>query len=309
MTHLIYPRDAVTIGEASVRTGVPVRTIRFYCDEGLLTAVRTSGGHRVFAPPDLDRLRSIRRLRAVGLGLTAIAEVLAGERTAGAAIAAQRAAVAAELGDLSWRHAVLSALEQADGGDDALRSLAAVADRAAVRTALVDFWRTLLSVMPAPLFDEFADMDIPPIPVAPRPRQVLAFAELVRLVRTPVLRQVVARQLWGPDEESIRDKRGLLADLALAHLPAADRVVAGDAPLPGPELDLFVAAHARARGRRDTAAFRRKLLSGSAAGHPATVRYWTLTAEVLGGRCTTGAVQDWLEAALRDSAGPVPARR
>lgn len=309
MTHLIPPRDAVTIGEASVRTGVPVRTIRFYCDEGLLTAGRTSGGHRMFVPADLDRLRSIRRLRAVGLGLTAIAEVLAGERTAGAAFAAQRAAVAAELGDLSWRHAVLSALEQANGAEDVLRSLAAVADRATVRTALVDFWRTLLSAMPASLFDDFAEMDIPRIPVAARPRQVLAFAELVGLVRTPVLRQVLDRQLWGPEEGFIRDKRGLLADLALAHAPAADRVAAGEAPAPGPELDLFVAAHARARGRRDTPGFRRALLTDSPAGHPAAVRYWTLTAEVLGSHCTTGAVQDWLDAALRDSAGPVSARR
>ncbi|NUS93014.1 MAG: MerR family transcriptional regulator, partial [Nocardia sp.] len=38
-------RDAVSIGEAARRTGVPVRTIRFYCDEGLLVTGRTTGGH------------------------------------------------------------------------------------------------------------------------------------------------------------------------------------------------------------------------------------------------------------------------
>ncbi|MEU4314342.1 MerR family transcriptional regulator [Nocardia sp. NPDC024068] len=309
VTHLIYPRDAVSIGEASRRTGVPVRTIRFYCDEGLLTAYRTTGGHRVFAPADLDRLGSIRRLRAVGLGLAAIAEVLAGDQEAATAIAAERAAVAAELDELSWRHAVLCALERAEGHDHALTSLAAVADRTAARTALIDFWRPLLSAMPSPLFDDFAEMDIPPIPAAPDPGQVLAFAELVRLVRTPILREVIARQLWRSDAESIRDERALLADLATAYAPAANRVLAGDEPAAGPELDLFVAAHARARGRRDTPGFRRKLLAGSAAGHPAAVRYWTLTAETVGSHCTTGAVQDWLDAALLRSAGPEPARR
>ncbi|WP_433492701.1 MerR family transcriptional regulator [Nocardia grenadensis] len=40
---------------------IPVRTIRLYCDEELLPAHRTSGGHRMFTEEALTRLASIRR--------------------------------------------------------------------------------------------------------------------------------------------------------------------------------------------------------------------------------------------------------
>ncbi|NEA25565.1 MerR family transcriptional regulator, partial [Actinomadura bangladeshensis] len=60
-------------------TGVSVRTIRFYCDEGVLEPGRSAGGHRRFDRSAVDRLRLVRRLRALGLGLPAIAAVLTGE--------------------------------------------------------------------------------------------------------------------------------------------------------------------------------------------------------------------------------------
>ncbi|MGV9431276.1 MerR family transcriptional regulator, partial [Nocardia sp. NPDC003648] len=56
----------MTIGELATRTGVAVRTIRFYCDEGLLEVRRTAAGHRVFDRAAVDRLRLLRRLRTFG---------------------------------------------------------------------------------------------------------------------------------------------------------------------------------------------------------------------------------------------------
>ncbi|MET8795970.1 MerR family transcriptional regulator [Nocardia sp. NPDC004568] len=305
MTQITAPRGAVTIGEASRRTGVPVRTIRFYCDEGLLPAHRTGGGHRVFTGDALTRLTSIRRLRAVGLGLAAIAAVLTDEDATRGAVAAERVAVEAELQALAWRHAALLALEQTGDEDrtQVLARLAGVAERGAARDVLVGFWRRVLVAMPPGLFDEFVAMDIPVAPTAPSPGHVLAVAELAELARTPELGREISRQLWLSDRESIRDERALVAELAPAHTGAAQRVLAGSDPGPGPELDLFVAAHAAARGRRDTPSFRRRL-AAEATGHYTVSRYWALTAAALGTPHTTGATQDWLHTALHRSLEP-----
>lgn len=302
MAYITYPSDAVSIGEASRRTGVPVRTIRFYCDEGILATQRTSGGHRVFTPDALDRLLLVRQLRAVGLGLPAIAEVLAGARAVPETAAAARAGVAAELATLSWRHAVLVALEQAED-PRVLATVADIAERGAARGTLIDFWRRILGGMPASIFDGFVEMDIPRVPADPLPRHVLAFAELGQLARSPELARVVSRQVWGAGA-AIRNRRELLADLASAHTAVAARIVAGDPPGPGPELDLYVAAHATARGRRDTEGFRRELARGVAIGDRAALRYWALTAEALDTPYTTGACQQWLDTALAHSVEP-----
>ncbi|MFI1461328.1 MerR family transcriptional regulator [Nocardia carnea] len=295
--------NAVGIGEASRRTGVPVRTIRFYCDEGILAAQRTSGGHRMFTPEALDRLVLVRQLRAVGLGLATIADVLAGERAVPEAVRVERAAVEADLAALSWRHAVLVAIEQADD-PLMLTELAAVAERGAVRTTLIDFWRRVLAAMPALAFDDFVEMDIPRLPAAPAPRHVLLFAELGQLARSAELMQVTSRQIWGAGESVIRNRRAFLADLVPAHTAAAQRMIADDPPEPGPELDLYIAAHATARGRRDTEGFRRELARGVSITDRATARYWTLTAEALGSAHTTGGVQRWLDTALLRSLEP-----
>ncbi|RFU39523.1 MerR family transcriptional regulator, partial [Actinomadura logoneensis] len=105
----------------SRRTGVSVRTIRFYCDEGLLVPLRSGGGHRRFGPDAVERLRTVRRLRSLGMGLRAIQAVLAGEDDLGEAIARERAAVDAELSALAWRSAVLRAAQEGDPAGRAAR--------------------------------------------------------------------------------------------------------------------------------------------------------------------------------------------
>ncbi|GGL02003.1 MerR family transcriptional regulator [Nocardia jinanensis] len=305
MVYITDLRGAVSIGEASRRTGVPVRTIRFYCDEGILVAHRSSGGHRVFTADALARLTLIRRLRTVGLGLSDIAGVLDDEGTTRDTVARERASVEAELDALAWRHAVLRALEGASDGErpDVLARLAGVAERGVARDVLVTFWRRILATMPPGLFDDFVEMDIPPVPAVPTAGHVLAVAELTALARTPEVAHEVSRRLWLSDRGSVRDERALIVELAAAYGQAGQRVFAGDDPEPGPELDLFVAAHASARGYRDSPAFRHRLAIAGV-GHPAVARYWALTAEALGTRNTTGATENWLHTALTLSLEP-----
>lgn len=64
------------IGELSARTGVSARSIRYYEQQGLLAAVRTASGQRVFAESAVDRVRLIQRLFDAGLSSRRMAKLL-----------------------------------------------------------------------------------------------------------------------------------------------------------------------------------------------------------------------------------------
>jgi MerR family transcriptional regulator, copper efflux regulator len=74
------------IGELAERTGLSLRTIRHYDDEGLLTpSARSAGGFRLYSATDLDRLLVIRRMKPLGFSIDEMRELLAvvDELTAG----------------------------------------------------------------------------------------------------------------------------------------------------------------------------------------------------------------------------------
>lgn len=66
----------LTIGALARRANVPVKTVRFYEDIGLLPAAeRSEGGYRLFTLTDVRRLRLIRRAKLLGLSLQEIREL------------------------------------------------------------------------------------------------------------------------------------------------------------------------------------------------------------------------------------------
>ena len=66
------PHD-LAIGELSEKTGLSARTLRYYEELGLLPGVRRRlGGRRVYGADELERLRFIQRLKALGLSLEEI---------------------------------------------------------------------------------------------------------------------------------------------------------------------------------------------------------------------------------------------
>lgn len=288
-----------TIGELAARTGVAVRTIRFYCDEGLLDVGRTPAGHRVFEPAAVDRLLLLRRLRSFGIGLAAIGEVLAGTRSVAEVIAAERAVLDLELDALARRRSLLRAVEY--GEPDRLELVAAVTDPAAARTALGTFWRRQLAPLPTAVIDDFLDMNVPEPASDARPEQVVAYAELVAAVANPALGSAMSDTIRHRGTPGVRDERRLLFEVADACLGAAPSVAAGRAPAPGAALDRYVEVHAAARGRADTRSFRRQLLADAGGVEPAR-RYWQLTATLAEGVVTSGAAHLWLFDALSVSA-------
>lgn len=67
------------VGELARRTGLSVRTLRYYDEIGLLSpSRRTEGGHRLYTGDDVVRLQRIKSLRALGFTLREVGKYLDG---------------------------------------------------------------------------------------------------------------------------------------------------------------------------------------------------------------------------------------
>ena len=65
-----------TISEVREQAGVSARTLRYYEEMGLLPGVRRrAGGRRIYGADELERLRFIQRLKALGLSLAEIKDL------------------------------------------------------------------------------------------------------------------------------------------------------------------------------------------------------------------------------------------
>jgi len=70
--------SALKIGEVASLSGVPIKTIRYYDEIGLLapTVDRSESGYRLFSPLVLKRLAFVRRAQSLGLKLNEIQHIL-----------------------------------------------------------------------------------------------------------------------------------------------------------------------------------------------------------------------------------------
>jgi MerR family redox-sensitive transcriptional activator SoxR len=68
--------ELLSIGEVAARSGLAASALRFYEDQGLITATRTSGGARRYPRSVLRRLAVVRAGRNVGLSLPEIRAAL-----------------------------------------------------------------------------------------------------------------------------------------------------------------------------------------------------------------------------------------
>jgi DNA-binding transcriptional MerR regulator len=64
------------IGELAQRTGVSVRSLRYYEEQGLLTSERSAGGQRHYREGDVERVLFLQRLYTAGLSSRTIADLL-----------------------------------------------------------------------------------------------------------------------------------------------------------------------------------------------------------------------------------------
>ncbi|QDL92799.1 MerR family transcriptional regulator [Paroceanicella profunda] len=115
----------MNIAEASGRSGVPPRTIRFYEQIGLIAPRRAGNGYRDFSEADAARLALIGRARNLGFGVEDCRSLLALQEDAHRAsadvkrLARERlASIDAKIRDLKEMRGSLAALLDTCRGDD-----------------------------------------------------------------------------------------------------------------------------------------------------------------------------------------------
>ncbi len=74
---LAQEQKLLLIGQVAKESGIPIKTIRYYEELGLITSSgRTEGQYRLFKPELIARLAFIKTLQKLGLSLQEIVEVL-----------------------------------------------------------------------------------------------------------------------------------------------------------------------------------------------------------------------------------------
>lgn len=192
------PAVLLTIGQLARRSGVPVRTIRFWSDEGVLPpADRSPAGYRRYDAVAVARLDLVRTLRDLGLGLDAVREVLDQRRTVDEVAAAHVAALDRQIRSLRVQRAVCTLL--ARGGHDEremtlMNDLAqlSAAERQEVLDEFVDevFAGTDPDTPGAGIAQGMRTLPAE-LPDEPTAEQVQAWVELAELVRDRSFRERV----------------------------------------------------------------------------------------------------------------------
>ena len=182
-----------TIGRLARSTGLSVRTIRYWSDEGALPPVaRSAGGYRLYDAGSVARLELIRTLRELGLGLDDVRGVLAGETTVAEVAAAHVAALDAQIRSLKVTRAVLSTVARRGSTAEEMTLMNKLARLSAAERGRIidDFMEETFGGL------DTADPDIRTrlrfsvgdLPDDPTPAQVDAWVELAEMIQDPGFR-------------------------------------------------------------------------------------------------------------------------
>ncbi|MFK0021673.1 MerR family transcriptional regulator [Streptomyces sp. NPDC090798] len=183
----------LTIGELARATGLTVRTIRYWSDEGALPPVaRSSGGYRLYDAASVARLELIRTLRELGLGLDAVRRVLAGETTVAEVAATHVTALDAQIRALKVTRAVLSSVARrgSTAGEMTLMNKLARLSAAERKRIMEEFVEELFHGLDSvgPAIQERMRSLAGDLPEEPAPEQVDAWVELAEMVQDPEFR-------------------------------------------------------------------------------------------------------------------------
>jgi DNA-binding transcriptional MerR regulator len=290
----------LSIGELSVRTGLPVRTIRFYSDSGVVPpAERSDAGYRLYGPDALARLGLVRALRDLGVDLATIRRVLEREVSVGDVAAAHAAAIDAQIRVLRVQKAVLQAVARRGSDPQELQHMHRLAqlsddERRRIVADFVDHIFDGLDVDPS--FVARMRSAMPELPGDPSPEQVDAWIELAELVQDEDFRARI-RAMSEASAGTRRPQGDMREAAARVSARAGDALRRGVAP-GTPEAEAVVAELAPLFGDGDRLALAERLATGTDAR---AERYWQLLAIINGWPPvpTTVPAWEWFIAALR----------
>ncbi|MGT2532272.1 MerR family transcriptional regulator [Streptomyces nojiriensis] len=309
--------DATTlcsIGELSRRTGLPVRTIRFYSDAGLVApTTRSPAGYRLYGLDALVRLELLRTLRELGMDLATSRRVLDRELSVAEVAAAHADAVDARIRALQLRRSVLRAVAASGAGPEEIKLMHRLTRLSGEeRRRLIDDFmddtfgsrdseegtRTATSVLRAAT---------PELPDDPSGEQVAAWVELAELVGDEDfrarMRRTAVHQATGGGSGIEGEAGEELMDLVRREVAGAmesgiDPLGEGAVPI----IDDLVHRFAETFDRTPDAAFRAWLARRFEELHdPRVDRYWRLVWIVNGWQVVPNLtpVHPWLIRALR----------
>jgi DNA-binding transcriptional MerR regulator len=308
-----------SIGELARRTGLAVRTIRFYSDSGVVPPTnRNPAGYRFYDLDALVRLDLVRTLRDLGVDLATIKRVLEREITVPEVAATHAEALDVQIRALRLRRAVLQAVAKRGSSTEELRLMHQLADLSDEerRRLVTDFIDEAFGGLDAnPEFVAMMRSAMPELPEDPAPAQLEAWVELAQLVRDPAFKAGVRRAAeHQAAERADGDQTGLHHDLTDLTIYVRERVESAlaDGIDPAgeearPVLAELVARYAETFDKTDTPAYREKLVTRlEVASDPLTERYCLLLTAVNGTPVppSLAPVFGWFLTALRQHPNP-----
>lgn len=295
-----------TIGQISRLTRLSVRRLRFYADKGLLPpSHRTESGYRLFGDEDIVRIDLIRALREAGLGLQAIADVLAQKLSLKQVLALRLEEVEAQLtAQRRVASALRAALASAEPSNDDLRRIWIMTNLSqAERSMAVErfFEQVTQDSELDPRWSQWmVRMSTPKLPDEPTSAQLDAWLELSSLMADPVFITQMREngldssgplnfELFGEVQKQVAEqaRNALAAGLDPAS-PQGEAVATA-----------YLAGWAEAMGVTPDAAFYARMRRKHLQHRPLMARYWDLVT-VLGAqpeRTEMTPEWRWIEAA------------
>jgi DNA-binding transcriptional MerR regulator len=304
-----------SIGDLARRTGLAVRTIRFYSDCGIVAPTgRSPAGYRLYDVDAVARLDLVRTLRDLGVDLPTIRKVVHRELSLPAVAAAHAEALDVQIRILRLRRAVLTSVARRGSTPeemDLMHKLAKLSEDERQRL-IGDFFDAVFGDLGAePSFAGVRRSMTPELPDDPEAEQVQAWAELAELSQDPGFRACMRRM--ARDEAAERGqgdapvlRRGLVA---VVRDQAGPALAAGTGPA-SPQAAAVVAAltahYAHILGLPDDAGLRRQLLARlETVNDPRRERYLMLLA-VINGWPTPESLTPILDWSIRSLGAGVP---
>ncbi|TCM50012.1 DNA-binding transcriptional MerR regulator [Kribbella sp. VKM Ac-2568] len=300
--------ELYSIGELARRTGVSVKTIRFYSDRGLVPPTdRSPAGYRRYDLAAVARLDLIRTLRELGLDLTTVRRVLDHEIALSEVAAAHAAALTVQIRTLRLRRAILTAVSERGSTPEELNLMHRLARLSeAERDRLIgDFLDTVFGDDPD--FAAIRRTLTAELPDHPTTAQLEAWVELAELSQDPGFRSAVRQMAEdykaarGPGRVPLRP--GLVARIREQVDPAVRAGIDPHSPEADAVLRSLTADYAAAVGAADDDHLRARLAELlQTANDPRWAQYLTLLATINGWAAPEplAPIYDWtIEALLR----------
>ncbi len=290
-----------TIGEFSKLSGVSVRRLRFYSDEGLLPpTARGLNGYRMYSGADLARLDLILALREAGVSLDEIHKILSRSLALGDVLRLRLRTLEAEI--LSKRRmaaALRAALKAPKPTQDDLRRVWTVTElsQADFRSAIERFYDQVAegARMDPAWKKQMVDAATPDLPDEPTPEQIDAWTELMGILSdTAYINEVRANMsaMWTGEFDH--------SAYAAASNTTFERVRAAIEQGHGPESAIgksiaqkWLEASASAMTRVPDRAFLDWQLDQYRKHHSRSVRYQELMSILQGDKAPRSAGAEW----------------